>query len=88
LREDGTKVAGLYAGNPTRATARPTTELMLRAFEGLTLTRLSAGDGVHVHLTPLTPVHRRILELLDLSPTIYRRLVPHCSEPLLNLSEP
>ena len=88
LREDGTKVAGLYAGNPTRATARPTTELMVRAFEGLTLTRLSAGDGAHVHLTPLTPVHQRILELLDLSPTIYRRLVPHCSEPLLNLSEP
>jgi transposase len=88
LHEAGQKLAGLYAGNPTRATARPTTELMLRAFEGLTLTRLSAGDGDHVHLTPLTPVQQRILELLNLSPTIYWRLVPHCSKPLLHLSEP
>jgi transposase len=88
LQDEGSKVAGLYPGNPTRATARPTTELMLRAFEGLTLTLLSAGDGVRVHLTLLTPVQRRILELLDLSPTIYLRLAQHCSEPMLNLSEP
>jgi len=88
LQDEGSKVAGLYAGNPTRATARPTTELMLRAFEGLTLTRLRASDGVRVHLTPLTTVQRRILELLGLSPTIYLRLAQHCSEPMLNLSEP
>jgi len=88
LHEEGTKVAGLDAGTPTRATARPTTELRLRAFAGLTLIRLRVGDGAHVHLTPLTPVQQRILELLDLSPTIYLRLAQHCSEPMLNLSEP
>jgi transposase len=88
LHAEGQELAGLYAGNPTRATARPTTELMLRAFEGLTLTHLRAGDGEHVHLTPLTPVQQRILELLDLPPTIYWRLVPHCSKPPLHLSEP
>jgi transposase len=88
LHEEGQKLAGLYAGNPTRATARPTTELMLHAFEGLTLTFLRAGDGGRMHLTPLTPVQQRILELLDLSPTIYWRLAQHCSEPILNLSEP
>jgi transposase len=88
LYAQGQKLAGLYAGNPTRATARPTTELMLRAFEGLTLTRVSAGDGDHVHLTPLTPVQQRILELLDLPPTIYWRVAQHCSEPLRQMSEP
>jgi transposase len=88
LQDEGSKVAGLYPGNPTRATVRPTTELMLRAFEGLTLTLLSASDWVRVHLTPLTTVQRRILELLDLSPTIYLCLAQHCSEPMLNLSEP
>lgn len=88
LQDEGSQVAGLYPGNPTRATARPTTELMLRAFEGLTLTLLSEGSRVRVHLTPLTTVQRRILELLDLSPTIYLRLAQHCSEPMLNLSEP
>ena len=61
---------------------------MLRAFAGLTLTRLHAGDGDHVHLTPLTPVQQRILELLDLPPTIYWRLAQHCSEPLRQMSEP
>jgi transposase len=88
LHDEGQKLAGLYAGNPTRATARPTTELMLRAFEGLTLTLLRTSDGVRVYLTPLTTVQRRILKLLDLSPTIYLRLAQHCSEPMLNLSEP
>ena len=88
LHAQGQKLAGLYAGNPTRATARPTTELMLRAFEGLTLTRLRAGDGDHVYLTPLTPVQQRILDLLDLSPTIYWRVAQHCSEPLRQMSEP
>jgi transposase len=88
LHAEGQKLAGLYAGNPTRAPARPTTELMLRAFEGLTLIRLNAGDGESRHLTPLTSVQRRILELLDLSPTIYWRLAQHCSEPLRQMSEP
>lgn len=88
LQAEGRKVAGLYPGNPTRATARPTTELMLRAFEGVTLTLLSAGDWAQAHLTPLTALQQRILELFDLSPLIYLRLTQHCSEPILNLSEP
>jgi transposase len=88
LHEEGQKLAGLNAGNPTRATARPTTELMLYVFEGLTLTFLRAGNGGQMHLTPLTPAQQRILELLDLSPTIYWRVAQHCSEPILNLSEP
>jgi hypothetical protein len=88
VQDEGSKGAGLYPGNPTRAPARPTTELRWRAVAGLTLPLLSAGDGVRVHLTLLTPVQRRILALLDLSPTIYLRLAQHCSEPMLNLSEP
>ena len=46
------------------------------------------GDGDHVYLTPLTPVQQRILDLLDLSPTIYWRVAQHCSEPLRQMSEP
>jgi transposase len=88
LHDEGQTLAGLYAGNPTRATARPTTELMLRAFEGLTLTCLHVGDGVRGHLTPLTTVQRRILELLALPPTIYLRLAQHSPKPLLEISEP
>ncbi len=81
-------MAGLYPGNPKRATARPTTELMLRAFEGLSLTRLETGGHVQLHLTPLNAVQHRLLEVLDLPATIYSRLTPQCSEPLHNLGEP
>lgn len=88
LHAAGETVAGLYPGNPKRATARPTTELMLRAFEGLTLTQLKTGSHSQLHLTPLSAVQQRLLEVLDLPPTIYRRLTQHCSEPILNLSEP
>lgn len=88
LHAEGQTVAGLYPGNPKRATARPTTELMLRAFEGLTLTRLETGGHVQLHLTPLSAVQQRLLEVLELPATIYSHLTPQCSEPLHNLGEP
>ena len=41
LREKDEKLDGIYAGNPKRATARPTTEMMLRTFVGITLVVVS-----------------------------------------------
>src|SRR5467141_2724775 len=43
LAADGAKLAGLYAGNPRRETARPTAERLLEAFEGITLTVFVKG---------------------------------------------
>lgn len=43
LQQAGTRLSGLYPGNPKRATARPTTEMMLRVFTGLTRVLLDAG---------------------------------------------
>jgi transposase len=60
-----TTLAGLYVGNPKRATTRPTTERLLTCFEGLTLTLIREGRRRRSHLTPLSRVHRRILALLD-----------------------
>ena len=88
LEQEGSKLAGIYPGNPTRATVRPTTELMLRAFEGLTLTGVEEARWVSYHLTPLSPVQQRILGLLGFAPEIYLRLSQHSSKPVLNLSEP
>ncbi len=48
-------LSGLYAGNPMRATARPTTELLLAAFRNLTLTVLTTPTATHRALTSLTP---------------------------------
>ena len=88
LQQEGGKLAGIYAGNPKRATARPTTELMLKAFEGLTLTLVEQPGQLHRHLTSLSQVQRRILGLLDLSSDVYLRVCQHFSKPVLNLSEP
>ncbi|MCA1838534.1 MAG: hypothetical protein LC674_07275 [Actinobacteria bacterium] len=83
------KLSGIYPGNPKRATGRPTTEMMLRAFEGLMLIVIEeGGEAQRAHLTPLSAVQQRILELLGLSAEIYLRLAQHFSKPLLKISEP
>lgn len=67
-------VAGLYAGNPTRTTARPTTERLLKIFALVVLYRLRDGVEVHRQLSPLSPLQQRILALLDLPTSIYTDL--------------
>jgi len=66
-------LSGLYAGNPKRRTARPTAELLLDAFDDLTLIiRFKPGGEIEdASLTPLSALQVRILELLGLSPAIY-----------------
>jgi transposase len=68
------QLAGLYAGQPKRATSRPTTEQLLRAFKGLTLTAWRTGSTWHSHIAPLTLVQQRILKLLKFPLTLYSRL--------------
>ena len=70
---------GLYAGNPKRQTARPTTERLLKAFRGITLTMVHLPDQTIRHVTPLSELQRRILALLDLPASIYDNLTPYAS---------
>jgi transposase len=88
LQQEDAKLDGIYPGNPKRATERPTTEMMLRAFEGLTLTLITEANRTIAHITPLSPVQLRILQLFGFSSDIYLRLSQHFSKPALNLSEP
>jgi len=83
-------LTGLYAGNPTRATARPTTELLLAAFRNLTLTLLTTPTATHHSLTSLTPLQADILALLGLPADTYHALVstPHFPHPPSKMSEP
>ncbi|MFQ5344009.1 MAG: DUF4277 domain-containing protein [Anaerolineae bacterium] len=74
LADEGTELAGVYAGNPKRSTARPTLERMLRVFQRITLTVVTLPERVVRHVTPLTAVQERILALLGLSPTLYTSL--------------
>jgi hypothetical protein len=66
---------GLYPGNPTRATTRPTTEKLLKAFDNLTLTLIQARGEWYGNVTPLNPLQSQILTFLGLSPDIYNGLV-------------
>jgi transposase len=67
-------LAGLYAGQPKAATRRPTTERLLRAFAGLTLTKVEHSGTLFYHLTPLSELQQRILQLIGFSPQIYTKL--------------
>jgi transposase len=66
-----TTLAGLSAGNPRRATARPTTERLLKSCEGLPLTIIQEGRRRRSHLTPLSRLQRRILVLLNCPMDLY-----------------
>jgi len=68
------ELAGLYPGNPKQTTNRPTTERLLSVFKEITLSVVFLPDQTIVHITPLSPLQCRILELLDFSSSIYTNL--------------
>lgn len=74
LAARGETLKGLYAGQPQRSTARPTAEKLLRAFNGITLTKVEQGKEQYWHVTPLSEVQKVILELLSLPPDLFARV--------------
>ena len=81
LAETGDKLRGLYAGNPTRATDRPTTEAMLQGFKDIFLSFVTLGEQTYRHLTPLSELQLKILNLLCFPTGIYTRLADHSANP-------
>ena len=81
LAAEGATLLGLYAGNPQRETARPTAERLLEAFEDITRTSIEGPQQTDRHLTALSPLHQRILELLGFSSELYTKLSTVSSEP-------
>ena len=82
LAAEAATLAGLYAGNAKRETARPTAERLLEAFREVTLTVVEGVHQVYRHLTALSPLQDRILELLGFSSRVYTRLCTVSHEPL------
>jgi len=81
LAQEGAALAGLYAGNPKRATTHPTTERLLEAFQEITLTLVIEPHQTRRHVTALSPLQRRVLALLEFTPTIYTKLCGDSSDP-------
>lgn len=74
LAQENEALTGIYAGNPQRGTATPTTERMLQAFDNIHLLIMRLGPQVRFQLTPLSAVQERILALLGLPTTLYTDL--------------
>ncbi len=81
LSQEQRTLAGLYAGNPTRATAQPTAERLLGAFKEITLTLVHLPQATLCHLTALSPLQQDILDLLGLNSDTYALLEHHSPQP-------
>ena len=80
LQEQDAKLDNIYAGNPKRATAKPTTEMMLRAFCGLNLIMVNVNGADFYDMTQLNVVQLRILALLGFPPSLYQGITRKSDE--------
>jgi transposase len=88
LRQEGVKLQGVYAGQPGRKTTRPSAELLLRVLKTISASVVAIGGEVHVLLSPITDVQRRLLELWHLPKDLYEQIVNRFPKPPPNTSEP
>ena len=68
------QLSGLYDGLPKKGTSRPTTERLLKQFEGVTLITMRVGEQVHRQLQDFTAQHREILKYMGVPASIYTAL--------------
>jgi transposase len=74
LKQNQELLVGLLPQNPKKGIDNPTTERLLQAFRDITLTIVNLPGQRIRHVTPLTALQVRILELLGLSPAVYTAL--------------
>ena len=74
LKQNQEQLVGLIANNPKKGIANPTTERLLKTFDDVTLTIVHLPGQIIRHVTPLSALQTRILELLGLSPGVYLKL--------------
>lgn len=74
LTQNREKLVGLIMNNPNKGIENPITERLLEAFDQINLMIIHIPNGIVCHITPLSDLQTRILELLGLSPSIYFQL--------------
>jgi transposase len=87
-RQEGTKMQGVYAGQPGRKTDRRSAERLLKGMKTISVAVVEVNGQTHVLLVPLTEVQKRLLELGGLPPDLYEILTRAFSIPPMNTSEP
>jgi transposase len=88
LRQEGSKVHDVYAGQPGRQTARPSAELLLKVMKTISVSVIEVNGQRHALLSPLTEVQKRLLELWDMPSDLYKKLAREFPKSPSNLSEP
>jgi transposase len=71
LNRNHETLIGLIGNNPKKGIDNPTTERLLKQFDNIFLTIVHLPDQIIRHVTPLTDLQTRILELLGLSVETY-----------------
>jgi transposase len=88
LRQEGEKLQGIYAGQPGRKTGRPSAELLLGAMKTISVSLVEVNGRPHALLSPLTEVQKRLLDLWDMPPDLYEKLVSGFPISAMSGSEP
>jgi transposase len=81
LADNQETLKGLYPGQPGRQAKRPSAELLLHAFKGISLALVEAAGQLAAHITPLTTLQQKLLDLWELPPDLYLLLTLHFPEP-------
>jgi transposase len=81
LLENKETLKGLYPGQAGRQAKRPSAELLLKAFQGVSLAIVEMAGQQAAHVTPLTALQQKLLDLWELPPDLYHRLTLHFPEP-------
>ena len=88
LQQEGTTLQGVYAGQPSRKTVRPSAELLLAVMKTISISVVFVHGRIHVLLAPLSNVQKRLLLLWDLPPDLYEKVACGFPKPPSNTSEP
>jgi transposase len=75
LAEQKETLEGLYEGNPRQSTDQPTAPRLLKAFGHIDRVFLPLEGRILCYLTPLSPLQRKILSMLELDERIYLDLL-------------
>jgi len=81
LLENKETLKGLYPGQAGRQAKRPSAELLLKAFKGVSLAIVEMAGQQTANFTPLTALQQKLLDLWELPPDLYHRLTLHFPEP-------
>ena len=80
-QESKETLKGLYPGQAGRQAKRPSAELLLAAFKGISLAIIQMPGQLTAHFTSLTALHKKLLDLWELPPDLYLRLTLHFPKP-------